>query len=401
MSIRIPTLVALVVQVNKVRLPVRGQGRSVDGITVVLAGDVAATGAQVQSRDVVSPVTVLELDGAGTGSQSQQLVAQTDTEDGDLGGLHQTLQVVDGVLAVGGVTRAVGDKHTIEVVSHLVDGEVEGEDRDAGAAANQAPQDILFHTAVDDGNVGLRVRSADVEGLLGADLTHQVNLFGVGEGLVLVGIVFLANGDTSEGRTLFTQVGDDGTGVDTRDGRNTLTGTPLAQGLNGSPVAVLLRHIGNNHTGSLQVGGLEVLQEAIGILLSRRHTVVTDQRLGEDQDLATVGWVGQGLGVPDQRGGEHSLAGDVGAGAKGLAGEHGAITDGEGGRLEGSTLANSGHETGLSGILHGGEGRAPGGHCLEQIHEHFWCMYWNAERTERDIDRSIQLMEAFQRWSEI
>jgi hypothetical protein len=33
----------------------------------------------------VSPVSVLQLDGAGTGSQSQELMAQADTENGDLG----------------------------------------------------------------------------------------------------------------------------------------------------------------------------------------------------------------------------------------------------------------------------------------------------------------------------
>ena len=85
----------------------------------------------------------------------------------------------------------------------------------------------------------LRVGSADVEGRLGADLADQVDLLRVDEGLVLVGIVLLANGDAGQGRTLLTEVGDDRTGIDTRDGGNTLTGTPLAQTLDGSPVAVL------------------------------------------------------------------------------------------------------------------------------------------------------------------
>jgi len=364
------TLVALVVQVHEVRLPVRRQGVSVDGVTVVLAGDVAATGAQVQSRDVVGPVTVLELDGPAAGSQSQQLVAETDAEDGNLGGLHQTLQVVDSVLAVGGVTGAVGDEDTVEVVGNLVDRVVEGEDCDASAATNQAAQDVLLHTAIDDSDVGGGVRSADVEGLLGANLTDQVDLLGIGEGLVLIGIVLLADGDTGEGGTLLTQIGDNSTSVDARNGRDTLTGTPLSQRLDSSPVGVLLGNIGHDDTGGLKVGGLEVFQKTIGVLLRRRHAVVADERLGEDQDLATVGGVGQRLGVPDQRGGEDGLSGDVGAGTKGLAGEQGAITDGEGSRLEGSTLANGGHEASLSRGLHGGEGTSPSGHGLEQMHEH-------------------------------
>jgi hypothetical protein len=39
--------------------------------------------------------------------------AQADTENGDLGGLHQTLEVVDGVLAVGWVTGAVGSSTVV------------------------------------------------------------------------------------------------------------------------------------------------------------------------------------------------------------------------------------------------------------------------------------------------
>lgn len=87
-SKEIRTLIAGVVQVREIRLPVRRQRRRVNSVTVVLAGDVAAAGGQVQGRDVVSPVAVLQLDGATTGSQSQELVAEADAENGNLGGFH-------------------------------------------------------------------------------------------------------------------------------------------------------------------------------------------------------------------------------------------------------------------------------------------------------------------------
>lgn len=376
------TLVALVVQVDKVGLPLRRQGGGINSVTVVLAGNVAAASAEVQSGNVVGTVTVLELDGAGASGESQQLVTQADTEDGDLGSLHKTLQVVDSVLAVSRVTGTVGDEDTVEVVSDLVDGEVEGEDSDASTAANQAPQDVLLNTTVDDSDVGSGISSADVERLLGADLTDQVDLLGVGESLILVGIVLLTNSDTGKGGTLLTQEGDNGTSVDARDSGDALTSTPLAQALNSSPVAVLLSNIGNNNTSGLEVGGLEVLQQTIGVLLGGGHTVVTNQRLGEDQDLATVGGIGKGLGVSDKRGSEDSLAGDVGASTERLSSEHGAITDGEGSRLKSSTLANSSHEAGLSRSLHSGESRSPVGHGLEEVHEHFDGLWENEEGIE-------------------
>lgn len=365
------TLVARIVQVDEVGLPVGRQGGGINSITVVLAGDVAAASSGVQCRDVVSTVTILELDGTSTVGQSQELVTQTDTEDGHLGGLHQATEVVDGVLAVSRVTGAVGDEDTIKVVSDLVDGVVEGEHSDTGSTADQATQNVLLDTAVDHSDVALGVGSADVERSLGADLTDQVDLLRVDEGLILVSVVLLTDGDTSEGRTLLTEVGDNGTSVDAGDGGHTLTGTPFTETLDGSPVAVLLSHIGDDDTSGLEVGRLKVLEQTVLVPLSGGNTVVTDQRLGEDQDLTTVGGVGQRLGVSDQGSGENGFTRNVGAGSKGLPMEDGAISDRKSGTFSGGTsLTDGSHEAGLDGSIHGGEGRGPGGHGLEHTSEH-------------------------------
>lgn len=367
------TLVAGVVQVDKVGLPVRGQGRRIYSVTVVLTGDVAASSAQVQSGDVVSTVTILELDGASTGGQSKQLVAQANTEDGHLRGLHQATKVVGGLLAVSWVTGAVGDENTVEVVGDLVDGVVEGEHCDAGATADQTTQNVLLDTTVDDSDVALRIGRAHVERSLGADLADKVDLLRIGESLVLVGVVLLTNSDAGKGRTLLTQIGDDSTGIDTGDGRHAFTSTPLAERLDGGPVAVLLSHIGHNHTSSLEVGGLEILEKTVLVPLGRRHAVVADQGLGEDQDLTTVGRIGQRLGIPNQRGGEDGFTGDVGASSEGLAVEDRTISDREGGTFMSSRtlLTNRGHEARLNGRIHGREGWSPGGHSLEDTSEHY------------------------------
>lgn len=351
------TFVAGVVQVDKVGLPVRGQGRRIYSVTVVLTGDVAAARAQVQSGDVVSTVTILELDGASTSGQSKQLVAQANTEDGHLRGLHQATKVVGGLLAVSWVTGAVGDEDTVEVVGHLVDGVVEGEHRDAGTTADQTTQNVLLDTTVDDGDVALRIGGAHVERSLGADLADQVDLFRIGESLVLVSVVLLADGDTSEGRTPLTQIGDDSPSIDTGDGRNAFTSTPLAERLDSSPVAVLLSHIGHNHASGLQVGGLEILEKTVLVPLSRRHAVVANQGLSEDQDLTTVGRIGQRLGIPNQRGGEDGFTGDVGASSEGLAVENRTISNRESGTLMSRTLlTNSSHEASRNGSIHGSQG---------------------------------------------
>lgn len=193
------TLVGAIVQVDEVLLEVVWQGGGVDCVSVVLGCDMALSRGAVEGGDVVRAVTVFELDGASAGGESEKLMAETDAEDWDLGGLHQALEVVDGVCAVGWVTGAVGDEDAVEVVGDFVDGEVEGEDGDGGAAGDERAEDVLLNSAVDDGYVHVALGGGDVEGRLGGDALDEVDLLGIHKGFVLVGVVFLADGDTGEG----------------------------------------------------------------------------------------------------------------------------------------------------------------------------------------------------------
>lgn len=220
---------------------------------MVLARDVAAAGCQVEGWDVVGAVTVLELDGSGAGGQCKQLVAETDAHDWDLGGFHQLAEMVDCVLAMGWVTGAVGDEDAVEVVGDLMDGVIVWECSDAGAATDKTSQYVLFDSTVDDGDVEVSGR-ANVEGRLGADLADEIDLFGVHEGFVLIGIVFLANSDTGKRRSFFPKICNDCPCVHPRDRRNAFPGAPLTQTLHGSPMAVLLRNICDHHTNCLNIG---------------------------------------------------------------------------------------------------------------------------------------------------
>lgn len=118
---------------------------------------------------------------------------------------------------------------------------------------------------------------------------------------------------------------NNGTGIDTRDSGNTLSGAPLAQTLDGSPVAVVDSDIGDNDTSALNVGGLEVLEKVELVTGGGGNTVVANQGLGEDENLSSVGGVGHGLGVSNERGSEDSFTRDVGVGAESLALENGTI----------------------------------------------------------------------------
>lgn len=87
-------------------------------------------------------------------------------------------------------------------------------------------------------------------------------------------------------------------------------------------VGGIVRH---HQTRCLDVGALEIFQQAMLVSVIIGHAVIADQRLSEDENLASIGGVGQGLGVADQRGGEDGLARDVGGSAERFAGEDRAI----------------------------------------------------------------------------
>lgn len=120
---------------------------------MVLRGNVALAGREVESRDIVGTVAVLELYGLGAGGESDELVTHAYAHDGDLGSLEQLAKVIHGRCAVSGITWAVGDEDTVKVVGDLVDGVVEGEASDTGTTRDQAAKNVLLDTAIDQSNV--------------------------------------------------------------------------------------------------------------------------------------------------------------------------------------------------------------------------------------------------------
>jgi hypothetical protein len=89
------------------------------------------------------------------------------------------------------------------------------------------------------------------------------------------------------------------------------------------------------------VGGLEVLEKVELVTGGRGNTVVSNQGLGEDENLASVGGVGHGLGVSNEGGGEDGFTRNVGVGTESLTLENGTISNGESGRERSSRSGSS------------------------------------------------------------
>ena len=244
---------------------------------------------------------------------------QADPHDGNLRAVHELAQMVHGVLAMRGVSRPVGDEDAVKVVRDFVDGVVVGKAGHARAAGDEAAQNVLLDAAVDHGDVHVAVGGRDMEGGFGADLAHEIDLLGVDEGFVLVCVVLFANRDAREGGALFAEEGDDVPSIDACNGGYAFSRRPLTQALHGGPMAVFLGKIGHHDARGLDVGRLEIAQEAVLVARIGGNAIVANQRLCKDEDLAAIRRVGQRLGVAYEGRGEDRFARNVGFGSKGLA----------------------------------------------------------------------------------
>ena len=79
---------------------------------MILRGDHHLTGLEILYRMVGAMMPVAQFHGAGTGSQSQQLVAEADTEHWNISGKER----VDGgnrIVARSRIARSVGQEDTV------------------------------------------------------------------------------------------------------------------------------------------------------------------------------------------------------------------------------------------------------------------------------------------------
>jgi hypothetical protein len=84
-------------------------------------------------------------------------------------------------------------------------------------------------------------------------------------------------------------------------------------------MAVLDSIVLDNNTRRLDVWGLKVSEQAMLVPGRGGDSVVANERLSENEDLSTIGRVGHGLRVANERSREDGFARDIGFGAEGLA----------------------------------------------------------------------------------
>ena len=262
-------------------------------------------------------VSVFEFDRLGAGSEREQLMSETDSEDGFIVDVEESAKIGDSSGTVGWISRAIGQENSIILVCDFLNRVVVRVDSDTSPSSNETSNDILFDSAIDESNIQIRVASLDMEWMFRADLLYKIDFARIEERFIFVCVIFFSDNDTSETGSSFTEKGNNSTCVDAGDGRDARTRTPSRKGLDCSPVRVFGCIVGNDDACALDIGGFEVSEEIIFItFVYRGNTIVSKKRLGEDEDLTFIGWIGHGLWIPDNGSGEDCLTADVSIGTE-------------------------------------------------------------------------------------
>ena len=298
------------------RLQTVGQACLIDRKAVVLARDHHPPGPQVLHRVIGPVVPELHLDGTRPARQPQQLVSQTDAEERDAG-LQQGTDGVDRIVTGLRITGTVGEEDAIRSVGqHRVRRSTGRNHRYPATARDQHPQDVAFDAeVVGDDVVGLfalmivvAMRQAphplgpDI-GIGGAGVLGQVHSLeprkGTRRGQCRGLVDPLPRHQTATLGPLLAQDAGQPAGIDPGDANHPLAEQVGIQPLAHPEVARQQRQVSDDEPGRLDGRGLLVL---------RVHTDIANVRIGQGDQLAQVGRIGQDLLITAHGGIENDFA---------------------------------------------------------------------------------------------
>ena len=97
--------------------------------------------------------------------------------------------MVDGILAVRGITGSIGDEDAIKMMSYFMDGIVVGECGNRCATRDKTAENILLDTAINYSNMQVAARG-DMKRGFRADGLYQIDTSRINESLIFIRVVF-------------------------------------------------------------------------------------------------------------------------------------------------------------------------------------------------------------------
>src|SRR5215207_7078930 len=273
-----------VVEVSVGKVYAGGQGLFADGEAVVLAGDLDPPRVQIPYRMVRPMVAEGHLVRLALQGETQELVSEADAEGRNLA--EQRAERVHGVFQSRWIPGPVRQEQAIGLRrEYLLRTRRAGHREDRGAPAPELLVDGALHAVVEGGDAAALFAEGRDQGRFG-DL-------GAGRGQVeadhrRVGVGFVAQyarvafdrRDHAAHRALVPEVAGQGAGVESFDAQNAALLEEVGQRSFARPVAVVRGVLAYQYGGSLDPAGL---------LVTGDHTVVPDERVGEERNLAIAG----------------------------------------------------------------------------------------------------------------
>src|SRR5690242_4227362 len=285
---------------------------------VVLGGDVDPPRAQVLDRMVRAAVAERELEGLEADRATEQLVAEADSDHGRLA--DHTADVLDHVVQGPRVAGAVGEEDQVRVTREdLVRRAVARQERHTATPFPELPDDRELDPGIDPDNV--RAVSLELDRHVRGHRPSEVGSIHGGLGVNApfgLGLGELHREDPTAHGAAVAAVADQRASVDPADRRDATVPEPVepAALCGGRVLAVL--SFPHDHTAGV---------DAVGLHRAGRDAVVTDQRVGEGDDLPRVARIGDRLLVSRHRGVEDDFARHLAVRAEQLAVEAGAILE--------------------------------------------------------------------------
>mmetsp|Transcript_14281 Transcript_14281/g.23195 ORF Transcript_14281/g.23195 Transcript_14281/m.23195 type:complete len:1459 (-) Transcript_14281:343-4719(-) len=255
------TLVGAVVTVDEEGLPVLRKSLSADGVAVVLRGDEALAGAEVEHRLVSTTVTEAHLVGLSTGGESSELVPHTDTKDGlVVSRLKDLAEVVDSLSGHDGISGTVGKEETIKLIEVLGEGEVVGHTVELNTTTHKVTNDVVLDTAVKSKKLD-RVASTVNDAVSARNLLNEVAGIDVNKLKLVVarGLVSRVELDLGLHATTVTDLLGKKTGVNAVETRDLLLAEPRAEAAARLPVAEVVRVVADEEGTGVNLVALKVL----------------------------------------------------------------------------------------------------------------------------------------------
>jgi hypothetical protein len=307
---------------------------------MILRGNHHATAVQIDHRVVGPMMTELHLQRLRAGREAEQLMAEADAEGRHAFG-DEGPDRGDGVVAGLRIAGPVGQEHAVRLQrQHHGRGGLCRHHGDVATAIDQHAQDVVLDAEIVGDDMQLagfarRAAAVDVEaacipgvGLRGGDHLGQIHAFQAREGPRRSECGFdIGCGRTGDDaavlRTLLAQDARQAAGVDLGDADDAVLVQVVRQRHRGAPLVAVSGGAAHDQPGGMHGGRFDVVVVAAG---------VADVRIGQGDDLAAVGRIGEDFLIAGHRRVEHDFAGGDAIGADRDAMKQAAVRKGQQGR---------------------------------------------------------------------